>query len=361
MVAGRQRGIVYDQLLRTFPHAEPRWLWKLWPPSHRDQPGLGAGWKQDRLQRRRLRPAGDRLEVINWDRTGHQSLDGDDGSCSYGIDGASWSPDAQRIAYRQVHTAVARPTRETGFFTIKPDGTDRQKLPAGRLRPGLVARRHARSRSANGQIWTMNSDGTGVLGPDYDRLLARLAAPAARRPLRRRPGRPHRHPRPRARRRRAPLHSPGQEPGRPKRSHRRDADPQPAQPQCSTSPPLRPRARAPRPPASSPATSATWRSAQSAERRRADRGKEHQRLAEGDLRHRLRRRHRGRSRPGQQLRHCLDQRDLRRLRPPQERHPDVPAARPRLQVLHRRRGNAPARAAAFESPRATTPSRARAT
>jgi uncharacterized protein DUF11/WD40 repeat protein len=78
-----------------------------------------------------------------------------------GVNGSTWSPDAQRIAFYLDDLGLCgTPCPGSGFFTVKPDGTDRQMLPAGGPAPAWSP---DGTKIAYGgvEIHVMNANGTG--------------------------------------------------------------------------------------------------------------------------------------------------------------------------------------------------------
>jgi uncharacterized repeat protein (TIGR01451 family) len=124
------------------------------------------------------------LYVVRADGTGSTALTHEtNGNISY--DTSSWSPDSQRIAYYagEFVGCGPQPCPGTGFFTVKPDGTDLQQLPAGGAFPAWSPDGTKIASVTSTGIQIMNSDGTGVttigLGSDPSWQPLPVSGPAA--------------------------------------------------------------------------------------------------------------------------------------------------------------------------------------
>ncbi len=114
-------------------------------------------------------------------------------NCNVNIFGSSWSPDAQRIAFNGTDVLGCLPSDpcpDVGFFTIRPDGTDRQELPNGGPFPAWSPDGTKIAFDSGSGIRTMNADGTGVslslaagIEPDWQPLLRGYARPKAATPM----------------------------------------------------------------------------------------------------------------------------------------------------------------------------------
>jgi hypothetical protein len=103
-----------------------------------------------------------KLLIVHVDGSGYQTLvDVPPNDCHLNVSGVTWAPDAQRIAYyaAEEEGCPGGPCTDTGFFTVKPDGTDRQMLPAGGPDPSWSP---DGTKIALSGIRVMNADATGV-------------------------------------------------------------------------------------------------------------------------------------------------------------------------------------------------------
>jgi uncharacterized repeat protein (TIGR01451 family) len=125
------------------------------------------------------------LAIVNPDSTGYQLLTPGQACQDRRINYSSWSPDAQRIAYFQDDIFFPG-SAEDGLFTIKPDGTDRQKVSLLGQTPAwspdgtkFAFTEGTVDENAPTSIRVMDSDGTDVSGliasgshPDWQPLPA---------------------------------------------------------------------------------------------------------------------------------------------------------------------------------------------
>jgi WD40-like Beta Propeller Repeat len=130
-----------------------------------------------------------RLHAVDPNGANHQELT-DDTSQNYIIEGSSWAPNAQRVAYFSFGDFCPPTCADAGFFTIKRDGTDRQTVPGGGPNPAYSPDGTRFAYDNRTSVLTMNADGTGVSGPlatgtepDWQPILRGYARPKAATPM----------------------------------------------------------------------------------------------------------------------------------------------------------------------------------
>jgi uncharacterized repeat protein (TIGR01451 family) len=101
------------------------------------------------------------LFVIRADATGGaHEIDGNQ-KCVVDVEGLSFSPDAQRIAFFNADANCGNPCPDRGLQTVNPDGTNRQPVPGGGPNPVYSPDGTKFAYEGAGGIHTMNVNGSG--------------------------------------------------------------------------------------------------------------------------------------------------------------------------------------------------------